>query len=92
MDRTGVGWWYPTESRMGSFHSISGMELEEHGPVKTSVTHRLLHISKNSKKLPPWMHGWMFDDWVMGLREDPLLSVPLTPFRGRELISPPPLP
>ena len=89
MDRTGVGWWYPTESRMGSFHSISGMELEEHGPVKTSVTHRLLHISKNSKKLPPWMHGWMFDDWVMGLREDPLLSVPPpTSFRGRELISP----
>ena len=47
--------------------------------MKTSVSHRLLRISKNSKKRP---NGWMFDDWVMGLREDNYVNRPFPSFEN----------
>ena len=49
--------------------------------MKTSVSHRLLRISKNSKKIP---NGWMFDDWVMSLREDNYVN---RPFRVSKTLS-----
>ena len=47
--------------------------------MKTSVSHHLLRISKNSKKRP---NGWMFDDWVMGLREDNYVNRPFPSFEN----------
>ena len=51
---------------MGSFHSISEMELEEHDSEDICFTPPASHIEKILRKD---LHGWMFDDWVIGLRE-----------------------
>ena len=50
MDRTGVGWWYPTESRMGSFHLTSEMELEEHDSEDICFAPPASHIEKILRK------------------------------------------
>ena len=81
MDRTGVGGWYPTESRMGSFHSISGMELEEHDS-KRHLFRTACFRSHIEKILRKDLHGWMFGDWVMGLREDNYVNRPFLSFEN----------
>ena len=63
---------------MGSFHSISGMELEEHDSEDICFAPPASHI-KISKKRP---NGWMFDDWVMGLREDNYVNRPFPSFEN----------
>ena len=79
MDRRGVGWCYPTENRMGSFHSISGMELEEHDSEDICFTPPASHIEKILRK---YLHGWMFDNWVIGLREDNYVNRPFPSFEN----------
>ena len=74
-----MGWWYPTESRIGSFHSISGMKLEEHDSEDICFAPPASHIEKIQRKD---LHGWMFDDSVIGLREDHHVNRPFPSFQN----------
>ena len=64
---------------MGSFHSLSEMELEEHKSEDICFTPSASHIEEILRKD---LHGWMFDDWVIGLREDNYVNRPFPSFEN----------